>query len=81
MEAKIESQEPIYSRLLTELQEVNGDLHEFEQTARDLLAVLIGARCFLLPISLKDRLEELRGKWIGVTLIHKKYYLREMPGE
>jgi hypothetical protein len=82
MEAKIESQAhvPIHPRLLTELHEYNGDLRGFEQTARGFLTVHIGASYFLLPITMKDRLEKLRGEWIAVTLIRKKYYLRNMRG-
>jgi len=81
MEAKTESQAPTYPKLLIEYKEENGILLGFEQTARDLLAVQIGARCVLLPISLKTRLEEMRGEWIAATLIRGKYYLRKMLGE
>ncbi|MFZ3149448.1 MAG: hypothetical protein WA137_10445 [Methanothrix sp.] len=70
---------PLHSKLLTELQEITGNLLGFEQTARDHLAVQIGTGCFLLPISLRDRLEEMRGKRIGATLIRGKHYIRQMP--
>jgi hypothetical protein len=65
-------------KMIEEMVEINGILNSFEQTARTLLSCHIGPYHYLLPISLKPRLEKLVGKHIAVTLIRKKYYLREL---
>lgn len=68
------------ARLLKDLEEVTGTLGDFEQVARDLLAVKISSRNVLLPIKLQAKLGKLRDQNIAVTFIDGKHYLRPLIG-